>query len=84
MLLKYLASLGESFLNAGMEPSEILGLISDGKSQGKFLENVAVIEIQTKEGFRAKKYPDVVGNHVEKKRQKVEEEYCISCGYIEG
>lgn len=73
MLLKDIALLGESFLNAGMEPSEVLDLISDGKSQGKFLENVAVIEIQTGKNFRVEKLPLMSwGNYkeVEKKTSK--------------
>lgn len=71
MLLNYLASLGESFLNAGMESSEVLGLISDAKLQGKFFENVAVIEIQTGKEFRAEKLPLMSwGNYMEKEMSK--------------
>lgn len=71
MLLKYLALLGESFIHAGMEPFEILCLISDAYMQGKFLENVAVIEIQTDEGFKAEKLPLMSwGNYVEKETSR--------------
>ena len=71
MLLNYLAAVGSSFLSAGMEPSEVLDLISDGKTQGKFYENVAVIEIQTGESFRAEKWPLMSwGEHVEQERSK--------------
>ena len=71
MLLNYLAAVGSSFLSAGMEPSEVLDLISDGKTQGKFYENVAVIEIQTGESFRAEKWPWMSwGEHVEQERSK--------------
>ncbi|MFY9272307.1 MAG: hypothetical protein WAO37_04805 [Thermacetogeniaceae bacterium] len=69
--MNYLAAVGSSFLSAGMEPSEVLDLISDGKTQGKFYENVAVIEIQTGESFRAEKWPLMSwGEHVEQERSK--------------
>ncbi|MEW6574137.1 MAG: hypothetical protein AB1374_10950 [Bacillota bacterium] len=44
-------------MNCGLEPVEILDLVSDVSSDGRFLENVAIIEISLDDGFKAARLP---------------------------
>ncbi|TDA65883.1 MAG: hypothetical protein D9V47_12370 [Clostridia bacterium] len=57
MFLERLVALGKTFISCGMGPDEILRLISDVPREGRFLENVAVIEASLDGGFRAEKLP---------------------------
>lgn len=57
MFLERLVALGKTFISCGMGPDEVLRLISDVPREGRFLENVAVIEVSLDKGFRAEKLP---------------------------
>ncbi len=57
MFIERLVVLGKTVISSGEEPGDILKLISDVEEQGKFLENVAIIEVALDDGFKAARLP---------------------------
>ncbi|RKO66710.1 TM1802 family CRISPR-associated protein [Desulfofundulus salinus] len=57
MFIEKLVAQGRPFLAYGMSPAETLRQISDVKEQGRFLENVIVIEAEGEEKFKTDALP---------------------------
>lgn len=57
MFIERLVALGQAFINCGMGPDEVLKLIADVEEEGRFLENVAVVEVALDGGFKAARLP---------------------------
>lgn len=57
MFIERLVALGQTFINCGMGPDEVLKLIADVGEEGRFLENVAVVEVALDGWFKAARLP---------------------------